>query len=112
MKTRGNGIVGYNIQTAVADRGYYKSDEILACEQVGITPVLPRPQTSDKRLKELFGRDRFHFQPDSNTYRCPAGVNRPARSRTSGEYLDLLLMTPSSQRLESPEKSGRFKRLK
>lgn len=131
MKTRGNGIVGYNVQTAVdaehhlivahdvittgsdrhqlatmakqaheamgvekltavADRGYYTSDEILACEQAGITPVLPRPQTGDKRLKGLFGRDRFHYQPDSNTYRCPAGESLIWRFRNveGGRTLD------------------------
>ena len=131
MKTRGNGIVGYNVQTAVdaehhlivahdvintgsdrhqlatmakqahqamgvekltavADRGYYKSDEILACEQAGITPVLPRPQTGDKRLKGLFGRDRFHYKPDSNTYRCPAGESLIWRFRNveGGRTLD------------------------
>jgi hypothetical protein len=37
--------MGVEKLTAVADRGYYTSDEILACEQAGITPVLPRPQT-------------------------------------------------------------------
>ena len=32
---------------AIADKGYYKSDEILACEQTGITIVVPKPQTSN-----------------------------------------------------------------
>src|SRR5690554_8075180 len=36
---------------------------------------------------------------------------RTARLRTSGEYLFDLLMTPSSQSLESPEKPGRFTNL-
>ena len=33
---------------------------------------------------------------------------RTARSRTSGEYLLDVFITPSFQRLESPVKSGRF----
>jgi hypothetical protein len=37
-----------------------------------------------------------------------SSTNRTARSRTSGEYLLALLMTPSSQRLESPANPGRF----
>ena len=32
---------------AVADRGYFNSEEILACEQSGITVTLPKPMTSN-----------------------------------------------------------------
>ena len=31
---------------AVADRGYFDSEEILACEEAGITVTLPKPMTS------------------------------------------------------------------
>ena len=31
---------------AVAARGYFSSNEILACEQAGITVTLPKPMTS------------------------------------------------------------------
>ena len=31
---------------AVADRGYFSSEEILACEEAGITVTLPKPMTS------------------------------------------------------------------
>jgi hypothetical protein len=32
----------------VADRGYYKGLEILACEQAGITTFVPKPLTEDR----------------------------------------------------------------
>ena len=35
--------------TVVADRGYFKGEEILACEENGITTYLPKPQTSGQR---------------------------------------------------------------
>ncbi len=90
MAKQAHEAMGVEKLTAVADRGYYTSDEILACEQAGITPVLPRPQTGDKRLKGLFGRDRFHYQPDSNTYRCPADESLIWRFRSieGGRTLD------------------------
>jgi hypothetical protein len=31
---------------AVADRGYFNGEEILACEQASITVTLPKPMTS------------------------------------------------------------------
>jgi len=74
--------IGVERLTAVADRGHYKSDEILACEQAGITAVLPRRQTSIRHLKMLFGQDRFHYQPDSNAHRCPAGESLTWRFRS------------------------------
>lgn len=42
--------------TVVADRGYYKGLEILACEQAGITTFVPNPLTSgSKALLLLLG---------------------------------------------------------
>src|SRR5215831_19068831 len=40
---------------AVADRGYFSGEEILACEQAGITVTLPKPITSGIKVKHLFG---------------------------------------------------------
>jgi hypothetical protein len=33
----------------VADRGYFNSTEILACEEAGITVTLPKPMTSERQ---------------------------------------------------------------
>ena len=35
----------------VADRGYFNGEEILACEEAGITVTLPKPMTSDSKAK-------------------------------------------------------------
>ena len=58
---------------AVADRGYFKGKEILACDQSGITVMLPKPQTSGAISKGRFGKQDFVYLPDENAYRCPAG---------------------------------------
>ena len=49
-----------------------KSKEILACEQIGITVTLPKPQTSNNKVKGLFVKADFRFEPDKNVYICPA----------------------------------------
>ena len=36
---------------AIADKGYYKSEEILACEVAGITPTIAKPLTSGASRK-------------------------------------------------------------
>jgi hypothetical protein len=58
---------------AVADRGYWDSQEILACEQAGITVTLPKPMTSGAKFKGRFGKQDFVYLPEEDAYRCPAG---------------------------------------
>jgi transposase len=41
---------------AVADRGYFNGEEILACEQTGITVTLPKPMTSGAKSEGRFGK--------------------------------------------------------
>ena len=115
MKTRGTGIVGYNVQTSVdtqhhlivahevtntgsdrrqmanmakqtkaaleteelrvvADRGYYRGEEILDCEKANIKTYLPKPKTSPNRAKGQFDRDAFHYIAADDEYECPAGL--------------------------------------
>jgi hypothetical protein len=130
MKTRGNGIVGYNVQTAVdaehhlivahevtntgsdrhqlyhmaqqakeaigsetlevvADRGYFTSEEILACDQAKITTYLPKPQTSGSTKKGLFSKRDFMYKADENEYECPAGERLIWRFETQEKGLTL-----------------------
>ena len=58
---------------AVADRGYFNSPEILACEEAGITVTLPKPMTSGAKSQGRFGKQDFVYLADEDVYRCPAG---------------------------------------
>ncbi len=57
----------------VADRGYFKGDEILACDQDNITTYLPRPLTSSSTKKGLFNKRDFIYHAKDDEYECPAG---------------------------------------
>ena len=57
----------------VADRGYFKGEEILACDEAGIEVTLPKPQTSGAQAEGRFGKRDFHYVPEDDEYRCPAG---------------------------------------
>lgn len=115
MKTRGNGIVGYNVQTAVdtqhhlivaqevtnagsdrdqlssmakqareamasetlsvvADRGYFKGEEILACHDANITAYVPRPMNSIAKAEGRFNKDAFIYDPTKRIC-LPGGRN-------------------------------------
>jgi len=58
---------------AVADRGYYNSTEIKACDDAGITVTLPKPMTSGAKADGRFGKQDFVYVPTEDVYRCPAG---------------------------------------
>jgi transposase len=58
---------------AVADRGYFNGEEILACEQADITVTLPKPMTSGAKSEGRFGKQDFVYLPAEDAYRCPAG---------------------------------------
>jgi len=114
MKSRGAGVVGYNVQTAVdtkhhmivahevtnqgsdrrqlanmakqaksvlatesltavADRGYYRSEDLQDCEEANIKTYLPKPKTSPNRAKGQFDRDAFRYIAEDDEYECPAG---------------------------------------
>jgi len=130
MKTRGTGIVGYNVQTAVdaknhlivahevtnvgidrdqltsmakkaraamgiqdltaiADRGYFKSEEILACHETGITALVPKCKTSGAKAAGRFDKADFVYDAENNQYRCPAGQTLTWRSSRIENGLNL-----------------------
>ncbi len=57
----------------VADRGYFNSEEILACDEAGITVTLPKPLTSGNRAKGRFVKQDFRYVAEEDVYLCPAG---------------------------------------
>ena len=59
--------------TAIADRGYFKGEEILACEAAGVMPLVPKPLTSGAKADGRFGKQDFVYDPGEDVYRCPAG---------------------------------------
>ena len=56
----------------VADRGYFSSEQILACDKAGITVTLPKPLTSGIKAKGRFGKQDFRYVPPDDVYICPA----------------------------------------
>jgi transposase len=57
----------------VADRGYFKIEDIEACEKAGLTPHVPRPQRGSSVRNGFFRKDEFRYDPDRDVYVCPAG---------------------------------------
>ncbi len=74
MSERARAVIGSEVIEAVADRGYYSGEEILSCEQAGITVYLPKPITSGVNVKGRFGKQDFVYATADDVYICPAGA--------------------------------------
>jgi transposase len=73
IATQAKAVLGADHLDAVADRGYFNSPEILACEQANITVTLPKPMTSGAKADGRFGKQDFVYLSAEDVYRCPAG---------------------------------------
>jgi transposase len=65
--------LGVETLDAVADRGYFSGEEILECENAGITVTLPKPMTSNSKAEGRFGKQDFRYVAEDDVYICPAG---------------------------------------
>ena len=66
-------VLGVETIAVVADKGYFKIEDIEACEKAGILPYVPRPQRGPSVKAGLFRKDEFLYDAASDSYVCPAG---------------------------------------
>ena len=64
---------GRTALTVLADRGYFSGRQVLACEEAGMVPYVPKPFTSGAKAENRYGKQDFVYLPGENAYRCPAG---------------------------------------
>jgi transposase len=65
--------MGKTKMEAIADRGYFNGPEIKACTEAGITPLVPKPMTSNARAEGRFSKLDFVYVAKDDEYQCPAG---------------------------------------
>lgn len=74
---------------AIADRGYFKSTEIRACELEGIQAYVPKPMTSNSKAEGRYSKLDFVFIAKDNEYLCPAGQRLPYRSTSTEDGMKM-----------------------
>ena len=89
MAEKAKEALGADELTVVADRGYFKSEEILQCAQCGITPLVPKTLTSNNLAAGRFDKQDFIYIAEDDEYRCPAGERAIKRCATLEHGLTL-----------------------
>jgi hypothetical protein len=57
----------------VAEAGYANGEHAARCEAAGILPHVPvKRAVNNQGNGTLFGREQFRYQPETDTYLCPA----------------------------------------
>jgi len=64
---------------AVADGGYYKSEDIKACQEMGLEPHLPAVKNSPSERAGLYGKNDFRYDAAKDVYHCPGGAELSRR---------------------------------
>lgn len=82
MATQAKTALGVDQLEVVADRGYFRGEEILACDESNITTYLPKPMTSGSRKRGLFAKRDFIYMIEDDEYECPAGARMNQRYMT------------------------------
>jgi hypothetical protein len=59
-------VLGVETIDVVADKGYFKIEDIEACEKAGIVPYVPRPQRGPSVKAGLFRKDEFTYDAGSD----------------------------------------------
>jgi transposase len=66
----------------LADAGYYNAAEVDRCVAAGLTPYLPKADTSANSAQGLYGKSRFNYDGQKDVYVCPAGAELTYRFNT------------------------------
>ena len=66
----------------MADAGYYNAAEVDRCVEQGITPYIPKSDTSANSARGLYGKSRFRYEAKKDVYVCPAGGELTHRFNT------------------------------
>jgi len=82
-------VLGVDKLDVVADRGYFTSELILECAEENVAVTLPKPQTSNNKLRGRFVKADFRYVEGHDVYVCPAGEALPYRMQSVENGLTL-----------------------
>lgn len=65
--------LGVQSTDITADGGYFSAQDIKSCQDMGMEAHLPQVNNSPSERAGLYGKQDFSYEPQSDSYKCPAG---------------------------------------
>ncbi|MDC1287832.1 IS1182 family transposase [Gammaproteobacteria bacterium] len=81
--------LGEDAVTVLADKGYYSGPDIKATQDAGMTPLVPKGDTSGSEKKGIFNRSLFKYDAEKDVYICPASQELPYRFTSEEKGLNV-----------------------
>lgn len=72
MSLRTKKLFGNKEFEVLADKGYYKAEDLKRCVENGITPYVTKQVYSNGTGNKDFYSDKFKYDKDKKVYICPA----------------------------------------
>lgn len=73
----------------VADKGYFKIEDIEACEAAGIVAYVPKPKRGSAVSQGFFAKEDFRYHTADDVYICPGGERLEARYKSKIRDVEL-----------------------
>jgi transposase len=81
--------LGQSVTTVLADKGYYSRQDIKDTQDLGVTTLVPKTDTSGSEKKGIFNKSLFKYNQDNDVYICPAGNELQHRFNAIETGLDI-----------------------
>ena len=85
----------------------FSGQEILECDQAGMTPLVPKPLTSNSKAEGRFDKRDFIYIAEDDEYRCPAGQRAIKRFTTIENGMTLHKMLAVNEWVENGRSASR-----
>ncbi|KNY26121.1 IS1182 family transposase [Pseudobacteroides cellulosolvens] len=74
--------LGVDSIEVLADKAYFKSEDIIKCEENGIVPYVPKQKVVTPNIDSGYIKEKFIYDKDNDMYICPAGKKLYMRSKS------------------------------
>ena len=81
--------LGKSVTTILADKGYYSRQDIKDTQDLGVSTLVPKTDTSGSEKKGIFNKSLFQYNQDNDVYICPAGKELQHRFNAIEGGLDI-----------------------
>jgi hypothetical protein len=87
MGKQAQAAIGIKEITVIADKGYFSSQDIVDAQDAGMTPIVPKFDTSGNDKKGLLNKALFLYDTEKDVHICPANQELPFRTKVKDKGL-------------------------